>query len=217
MDRRPYRRESEERRREDLIGAALGLVAEGGAQAATVRAIAQKAGVTPGLIRHYFASKDELTRAAFARLMAEMTEQSAAVLQDAPEDPALRLGLFIAAAVSPPVADPEAVALWAGFVHGVRRDTAMREVHGLSYLAFRDLLQSLITALPQASAPSDTFCDARAKAIACNALIDGLWMESGLLPEAFAPEEIVTIALRAAGAILGCELLSPYQTYRNTK
>jgi TetR/AcrR family transcriptional regulator, transcriptional repressor of bet genes len=213
MDRRPYRRESEERRREDLIGAALDLVAEGGAQAATVRAIAQKAGVTPGLIRHYFASKDELTRAAYGHLMAAMTEQSAVVLQDAPEDPALRLALFIAAAVSPPVADPEAVALWAGFVHGVRRDAAMREVHALTYLAFRDLLQELIAALPQPQPP----CDARAKAIACNALIDGLWMESGLLPEAFAPEEIVSIALHAAGAILGCDLMTPYQTYRNSK
>ncbi len=211
MDRRPYRRETEERRREDLIGAALDLVAEGGAQAATVRAIAHKAGVTPGLIRHYFASKDELTRTAYAHLMAEMTAQSAVVLQDAPEDPALRIALFIAAAVSPPVADPEAVALWSGFVHVVRRDAEMREVHSLTYLAFRDLLQELIMALPQAADGAD----ARAKAIACNALIDGLWMESGLLPEAFAPEEIVTIALHAAGAILGCALMPPYQTYRN--
>lgn len=211
MDRRPYRRETEERRREDLIGAALGLVAEGGAQAATVRAIAEKAGVTPGLIRHYFVNKDDLTRAAYAHLMAEMTEQSAAVLRDAPADPVLRLALFVAAAVSPPVADPEAVALWAGFVHDVRRDAAMREVHALSYLAFRDVLQDLITALPQTPSPSD----ARAKAIACNALIDGLWMESGLLPEAFAPDEIVTIALHAAGAILDCALMPPYQTYRN--
>ena len=50
-DRRPYRREPEEARREALIEAALELVAVGGPQAATVRAIAARAGVTPGLVR----------------------------------------------------------------------------------------------------------------------------------------------------------------------
>ena len=39
-ERRPYRRESEESRREALILAALELVAEGGLEAATVRSIA---------------------------------------------------------------------------------------------------------------------------------------------------------------------------------
>ena len=71
-DRRPYRRESQESRREALITAALELMAEGGAQAATVRAIAERAGITAGLIRHYFQSKDDLTRAAYAALMDRM-------------------------------------------------------------------------------------------------------------------------------------------------
>ena len=90
-ERRPYRRETEERRREDLILAALDLVASGGVQAATVRAIADRAGVTPGLIRHYFQTKEDLTRAAYHRLMQQMTTDSAAVLDDAPTDPRARL------------------------------------------------------------------------------------------------------------------------------
>ncbi len=63
-DRRPYRREGEEKRRDDLIAAAIDLVAEGGPEAATVRAIAARAGVTPGLILHYFQYKEDRTRAA---------------------------------------------------------------------------------------------------------------------------------------------------------
>ena len=149
-DRRPYRRESEERRRDDLIAAALDLVSEGGPQAATVRAIAQRAGVTAGLIRHYFSTKEDLTRAAYRRLMDRMTADSAVVLQDGPDDPAARLAWFVAASVSPPVVDPVAVGLWAGFLHGVQRDAAMRDVHIATYLGFRDMLQSLIAALPRA-------------------------------------------------------------------
>ena len=203
-DRRPYRRESEERRRDDLIAAALDLVSEGGPQAATVRAIAQRAGVTAGLIRHYFSTKEDLTRAAYRRLMDRMTADSAVVLQDGPDDPAARLAWFVAASVSPPVVDPVAVGLWAGFLHGVQRDAAMRDVHIATYLGFRDMLQSLIAALPRA-VPS---AQLRSDAIACNAIIDGLWLEGSVLPEAFAADEIVNIGLASVGAILSIDLAS---------
>ena len=197
-DRRPYRRESEERRREDLIAAALQLVAEGGAQAATVRAIADRAGVTPGLIRHYFQTKEDLTRAAYQSLMEQMIADSADVLSGAPLDAAARLAAFVVASVSPPVVDPVAVGLWAGFLHDVRRDPAMRDVHAATYLGFRDMLQSLIAALPRPATTEQL----RHEAIACNAIIDGLWLEGSVLPEAFAEGEIASIALASVGAIL---------------
>lgn len=203
-DRRPYRRESEERRRDDLISAALHLVSEGGPQAATVRAIAQRAGVTSGLIRHYFSSKEELTRAAYQRLMDRMTADSAIVLEGGPDDPIARLAWFVAASISPPVVDPVAVGLWAGFLHGVQRDTAMRDVHIATYLGFRDVLQSLIEALPR-TVPSTQL---RSDAIACNAIIDGLWLEGSVLPEAFATDEIVNIGLASVGAILKIDLMA---------
>ena len=200
--RRPYRRETEERRRDDLIAAALELVSEGGPQAATVRAIAQRAGVTSGLIRHYFATKEDLTRAAYQRLMEQMTADSAVVLQGGPDDPAARLAWFVAASISPPVVDPVSVGRWAGFLHGVQRDAAMRDVHVATYLGFRDALQELIAALPRAASTTQL----RAEAIACNALIDGLWLEGSILPEAFAADEIVTIGLASVGAILKIDL-----------
>jgi len=212
-ERRPYRRESEERRRDDLIAAALDLVADGGLQAATVRAIADRAGVTPGLIRHYFSSKEELTRAAYHKLMDRMTTDSAAVLQDAPTDPLARLARFVVASVSPPVVDPVAVGLWAGFVHNVRRDASMREVHRATYMAFRDKLQSLIADLPRPA----TAQQLRREAIACNGLIDGLWLEGSVLPDSFETGEIAAIALASVGAILGVNLTQAYDLERNTR
>ena len=201
-ERRSFRREGEERRREALIAAALSLVAEGGPQAATVRAIAERAGVTPGLIRHYFASKEELSRAAYRAMMERMTGDSALVLDTAPADPLARLAAFVAASLRPPVVDPVAVGLWAGFLHQVRRAPAMRAVHAATYLGFRDILQALIRALPGHDDPTT----ARALAIALNAVIDGLWMEASALPEAFAPGEVERIGLASAGAILKVDL-----------
>ena len=94
-ERRKFTREGEERRRDALIAAALDLVAEGGPAAATVRAIAQRAGVTPGLIRHYFRTKEDLTRSAYRAVMERMNTANAAVLETAPPDPEARLAAFI--------------------------------------------------------------------------------------------------------------------------
>ncbi len=203
-ERRKFKREGEEARRDALIAAALSLVAEGGAQAATVRAIAERAGVTPGLIRHYFVNKEELTRTAYAALMSRMTEDNASVLATAPDTPEARLAVFVAASLRPPVVDAERLGLWAAFLHGVRTDPAIRAVHETTYLNYRDRLQALIAALPR---PADEVT-LRHQAIACNAVIDGLWLEGSALPEAFGPDELPRIGLTSVGAILGIDLLS---------
>jgi TetR/AcrR family transcriptional regulator, transcriptional repressor of bet genes len=203
-ERRKFRREGEGPRRDALIAAALQLVGECGPQAATVRAIAERAGVTPGLIRHYFLTKEDLTRAAYAALMTRMTNDNAAVLETAPEAPEARLAAFVAASLRAPVVDAESLGLWAAFLHGVRTDPAMRAVHETGYLGYRDRLQALIAALPR---PADD-ATLRAHAIACNAVIDGLWLEGSALPEAFAPGELQRIGVTSVGAILGLDLLS---------
>lgn len=202
-DRRPYRRESEDSRREALIAATQALVAEGGPRAATVRAIAERAGVTPGLIRHYFGSKDELSRAAYRQLIDGMTDRGADALSGVGAAPEERLAIFVAASLRPPVVDSAAVGLWAGYLHTVRADPGLLEAHERGYLRYRDMLQGLIAALGR---PGVTANQLRREAIACNAVIDGLWMEGGVLPHGFAPGELVRIGLASVGAILGTDL-----------
>ena len=51
-----------------------------------------------------------------------------------------------------------------------------------------------------------TALDVRRMAIASNAVIDGLWMEGGALPDAFEPAELSRIGLNSVGAIIGIDL-----------
>ncbi|MGO4908098.1 TetR/AcrR family transcriptional regulator [Pseudorhodobacter sp. W20_MBD10_FR17] len=201
-DRRKFNRQDEAARRAALIAAAIDLVADGGPAKATVRAIAERAGVTPGLIRHYFATKEALLRAAYAQVMDGMTEVSLAVLASAPNHPEARLALFVAASLRPPVVDSRAMGLWAGFLHQMRQDAEMQAAHEAGYLQYRDLLQGLIADLPRAVDGARL----RADAIACNAVIDGLWLEGSALPHAFMQGELEQIGLHAVGAILGLDL-----------
>ena len=203
-ERKPYKRAGEDVRRDAMIAAALDLIAEGGIAAATVRAIAEKAGVTPGLIRHYYKAKEDLTRAAYQTVMERMTVANAAVLDTAPVDALARLAVFVSASLRPPVVDPAAMGLWAGFIHRVQRDPLLREVHRTTYLGYRDVLQGLIAALPR----DVDAARLRAEAIACNGVIDGLWLEACALPEAFIKDELAEIGLRSVGAILGVDLLN---------
>ena len=202
--RRVYRRESEESRRAALIAATQELVAEGGPEAATVRAIAARAGVTAGLIRHYFQSKDELSRAAYRSLMDGMTAKGADALEGVGKAPEERLAAFVAASLRPPVLDVGAVVLWAGYMHKVRNDAELLAVHEAAYTAYRDVLEGLISALPRETSEAQL----RGEAIACNAVIDGLWVEGSILAHSFAPDEIVTLGLKSVGAILGVDLIA---------
>ncbi|MFM8827023.1 MAG: TetR family transcriptional regulator [Actinomycetota bacterium] len=59
---------------ERMVRAAGELLSEVGPRAATVRAVAARAGVNHGLVHHYFGSKDGLLRAAMVRLVSEHAE-----------------------------------------------------------------------------------------------------------------------------------------------
>ena len=202
--RRKFTREDPETRRAELIAAVLDLMAEAGPAETTVRAIADAAGLSPGMIRHHFSSKEELVNAAYQAHMARQMEGSERSLGlGTARD---RLRRFVSASLTSPVVDPHAVSLWAAFIHMVRRDMAMRATHEESYLAYRNRLQALIaSALAEAGRIAGP-AELRRLAIACNAVIDGLWLEGGVLPDAFAAHELETIGLASVGALLGLDL-----------
>lgn len=202
-DRRPYQRETEDRRRDDLILAVLDLVSEGGTGAATVRAIAERAGVTPGLVRHYFGDKDSLMRAAYGRLMGSLVDPCAQAAAAAGPDPVQQLAAYLSAALDAASLDGRTVSVWAAYIHQTRHDATLRQAHEAGYLAFRDRLEALINALPSCPMPP------RNAAIAINALLDGLWLEGGLLPQGFAQGEVQAIALAAAARLLDLPALCP--------
>lgn len=76
--------------REAILGAARRAFAEHGYQHATVRGVADLAGVDPALVHHYFGTKQELFVAA-VRLPVNPVEQLMAVLNEDPEQAGRRM------------------------------------------------------------------------------------------------------------------------------
>ncbi|SLN42953.1 HTH-type transcriptional regulator BetI [Roseovarius albus] len=201
-----FRREPAQQRKEALIEATLTLIAEQGIRGATVREIAKRAEVTQGLIRHYFSSKEELISAAYEYHMKVMTQLTEGTDLQANTSGKTRLVRFVESGLTPPVVDPRAVSLWAGFLNKVRADAQMFEIHEQTYHDFRGRLEALIGEALNEANILITPPRLRSLAIACNAVMDGLWMEGGALPDAFEPEELPRIGLESISAIIGLEL-----------
>ena len=67
----------------------------------------------------------------------------------------------------------------------VRENAKMQDIHERTYHAFRDRLEALIVAAWDEDGVKKPASEVRRIAIACNAVIDGLWMEGGALAERF--------------------------------
>lgn len=67
-------------RKQAIIDATVELVAQGGAEAATVRAIAERAGMTEGAVYRHFTSKTDLLRHAYARIIRGMIAEKEQVV-----------------------------------------------------------------------------------------------------------------------------------------
>jgi TetR/AcrR family transcriptional repressor of bet genes len=203
MTRRSFHRAPEAERRQDLINATLDCISELGLQGATVREVATRAGVTPGLIRHYFSSKDQMLQAAYREVMTGMTSKVADAADKGQSSARDRLHDFIVANLTPPVADGRALSLWAAFISHVRVDPDFAEIHRESYLAFRSVLEALVAdVLTEAGQAADTK-RCQELAIAINGVIDGLWLEGTLVGDLFSETPLPGIAVRSVEVLLG--------------
>lgn len=205
-ERRKFKRETADQRKQALIQATLSLVAESGVRGATVRAIAERADVTQGLIRHYFSTKEELIIAAYERHMTDMTDTTFSMAAKDTGSARDHLAALVRVSLEPPVAEPRAVALWASFLNKVQQDAQMKAMHERTYADFRDRLQGLICAALREDGQTVSETRLRHLATACNGVIDGLWLEGGALPDAFAPGELPGIGVESVGAIIGLDL-----------
>ena len=200
VTRRSYSRATETERREDLIAATLDCIAEAGIQGATVRQIAARAGVTGGLIRHYFATKDQMLQAAYRQLMDGITQITKTAAEGA--DTKTRLRRFIVANVTPPVTDSRTLSLWAAFISHIPLDPAFAAIHRESYVSFLTELEELLVAFFAERRRIVSQQECRAYAIAVNGLIDGLWLEGTLAPDLFKNEELSETAIASVEAML---------------
>lgn len=195
--RQSFVRAEPDARRQSLIKACARCLATLGASGTSVRAICTEAGVSPGLLRHYFSGIDALVAETYRWTGAQVAESLYAAVAQAAPTPRARLLAYLTASFRPPIASPELLATWLAFWSLTKTDKAVAAVHADIYRDYREGLETLISALdPKAR-------DHRLTAIALTALVDGLWLELSLGSAPFTPREAAALAERWLDTLLG--------------
>lgn len=194
-----FSREAVEVRRAELITATLESLAESGAGAVSVRDVARRAGVSPGLLRHHFGGFPNLLAEAYGQVAGRVDAALDAAVLAAGDDPARRMDAFLEASFSEAIVNRDLLSAWLGFWGLVRTDPAIAAKHRETYVAYRRRLEGLLDGLAQAHGRS---LDPRLTAIGLSALLDGLWLELCLDPAAFTRAEAIGIARAWVEALL---------------
>src|ERR1700732_3832265 len=166
------RDEAEEARRGQLVEGTIDSLAEGGYVGTTLAEIARRAGVSPGLVAHYFDDKDGLLEAAFRTLARTLAVRVRARLALA-RTPRGRVQAVIDTNLAPEEFDKRTGTAWLAFwgqvlhVRGLKRVQTAYQRRMLSNL--RNDLRRMI--------PGE---DARSLAAMIAAMIDGVWLRAAL-------------------------------------
>ncbi len=186
-----FTRDLPEVRRRKLIEATAQCLAEFGHAGTSVRAVAAKAKVSPGLVAHHFKGIDELIVATYDHVGAQVAEALTRAMETAPDSAEAKLRAFVEASFKPPVLDRDLLAIWLSFWSLVRRDPGVRKVHKKVYADYRSRLEELIAEIARTRRFK---IDAHLAALGFTAMLDGLWLELCLDPTTFAREDALRIA-----------------------
>jgi TetR/AcrR family transcriptional regulator, transcriptional repressor of bet genes len=171
------RRESPLVRRGDLLAATVSCLARLGPRGTTGREICRQAGVSHGLLRHYFRNPDNLLLETYEQLCEDMLAHLEAVAAPFAADPWDALHRYFVAVFSDEWASPEIIGAWMVFWQQARSREDFAAVSDAFNVRQRELLERLIACLPvpaAASSPSLPLADAIAL---LSAVLDGLWIE----------------------------------------
>lgn len=187
-----------------LIEATLSCLATDGLAGATVRKIAERAGVTPGLVRHHFETKDALLAETYRALsdtwIARVNKSVALTHKDG--EAALRSALR--AFFPDDVQDMRQMRITISFWGLILVDPEISTIQKASYSALQTCFATLIERHYGARA------DAREIAIGIISIADGLWLECCLNPDRMAAADALETALSFSTARLaGAEQMQP--------
>lgn len=190
-----FTRADPDARRQSLIEATARVLSARGAAGVSVRTICAEAGVSAGLLRHYFVSLSDAIAETYRWTGAQIEAALEQAVAAAGPDPRARLIAYLAANFRAPIATPELLATYVAYWSLTRSDPAVAAVRAEVYGSFRRGLEQRLCAY------RPDLVNVRVVAIALTALIDGLWLELSLGQAPFSAEEAEALAAQWLDAL----------------
>lgn len=195
-----FRRQTPDERRQALMDAALRCLARHGAEKTSIRTICQEAGVSVGLINHYYSGKEALIADVYEQLAHDQLDALRDEMRGAGDGVRTRLSAFFRASFSSVTLDSGLLRVWLSFWSMTQQSAAIAAVHDRTYRAYREVLEGVLEELAREEAGRGL--DVRLAAIGLSGVLDGLWLEWCLNPETFTPEEGVRLCEACVDGLL---------------
>jgi TetR/AcrR family transcriptional repressor of bet genes len=162
----------EEIRRRELTLAAYEILQESGIAGTTLAKVAERAGMSKGIVLHYFRNKDDLLEAVMRLANALLRDEVIALMRRA-SNPRARVEAIMAGNFAPSFFKPEICNAWLSLCAEVPRNREFARIQRVIHARMRSNLMSALRLL----LPPE---QAEAAAIGITAMIDGLWLRFGL-------------------------------------
>lgn len=194
------RRLSADDRRRVLVEATISVLAEHGPGDASLRLVCKKAGVSPGLVSHFFDGWNDLLRAAYQFLADRYLDLMTAAVTAQDITPTRRIAAVLETYFSDAWVSEETgnayVSLWALS----RASTDLRSPMTVHYGEMCTLLAHAIHEVDRTEMPWD---DAMDRADAFLIFLNGVWMEMILNPDNLHRDRAMSLGRQWVGAFLG--------------
>lgn len=158
--------------------AAIRCLSAGGMAAFRLERIAAEAGVSLGLVSHYFTNKNQLLTEVYkAALYEDVNRKIAELRKEAAGSPATRLCRVLEAIIAPEYLRPANLTVWLALWGEIVVNPHLRRAHRALY---RSYLRSLAELIATVAAERRRTVRAMEIARSLQALIDGLFLERAL-------------------------------------
>ncbi|KWX24652.1 hypothetical protein AFM11_08225 [Mycolicibacterium wolinskyi] len=188
-------------RRSQILCSAVRVVARDGADKARLKDIATEAGVSLGLVQHYFRNRQELMEQTFQVMMSVSLDAWHRLTATEP-DPLVQLFAGLRLHVTGTVTFTDRWGFWMELWASARRDQAIAEIAHQVYARWTEPFRTAIAALDRAGLVQANGAHEHI-ALVLMALTDGLAVRSLVDPTAVTAEDMYERMTDTAGTLLG--------------
>lgn len=192
------RRQSPTVRRQDLLAVTVKCLATLGPRGTTGREICRQAGVSHGLLRHYFRNPENLLYETYEELCDHFIARFEAVLVDESLQPWEALDRFFAVLYSEEWSNTDLLGAWMAFWALVRTNPEFAAKSEQHNARLRELLALAISRLPTTGHTVAT----EDAVVIISGVMDGLWLDYCLSPARMSRERALELCCLTARRLL---------------
>lgn len=189
-----------------FIDAAICSLANHGYKGTTVRQIAKYAGVTPGLLTHYYQGKEVLIAESYKYLATQFLDGFQKSINEDVNNPTSTLREFFQNIFAPENLGKKYLRVWLSFWTLTLTEESLRNTHKEIYSEYTKSLEKILISAYHYNGVDPSQKNMRSLAIGILAMLDGLWLECCLDPDALSRNDNLSIIYEFVESTTGLKI-----------